>query len=574
MMYYIYMKICCLNHSNGTEIGTEAINLYAGSLYFYLRSFLDTVYPDNPVEWVDKIFTFDDYDQVIDRIISSEPEFVLLSYHVWDSMHIDKIARGIREKNQQIRFIGGGPSMDIKNKKSNFDNYPYLEAIFYGDGEEAFYEFIKRYEETGEISDGINCATPHGDGYYKRFRFEEWEPYLTFTQPQLIDDFVKANAELKEKFGCNPQWMTETNRGCPYNCTFCDWNSGLHNKMSFKKLEIIKEEVSNFANSPARDHMVLRTNDANFGQVKRDEEILDHYISNDLPIRISSWSKLQKVRTYQLMSKYNDYLDYTYKRIGLKAAKSSNISLQCINKKSLEAIDRPEVDWHIHKDMIKEFAVSREYGHSYLVADLILDIPYMGYYEYIYQFCELYSAGFENLGFQPWELLPNAPANNLEYQQKYNLEIKPTLWIETVIPEVNSIREIDSKLRWENSYSTDIIMEIGGESKRIFAYVIHSMYNTNPHMMKKLKYNLGKIFALSESIKKIIKKQEAIYGKQIWGIYQPKIKTAFPMRGYLQEFMTKNPASRIKQENWNIPDLDKIMDLLDERFPDKIAINQ
>ena len=93
-------------------------------------------------------------------------------------------------------------------------------------------------------------------------------------------------------------------------------------------------------------------------------------------------------------------------------------------------------------------------------------------------------------------------------------------------------------------------------------------------MMKKLKYNLGKIFALSESIKKIIKKQEAIYGKQIWGIYQPKIKTAFPMRGYLQEFMTKNPASRIKQENGNIPDLDKIMDLLDERFPDKIAINQ
>ena len=70
-MYYIYMKICCLNHSNGTEIWTEAINLYAGSLYFYLRSFLDTVYPDNPpVEWVDKIFTFDDYDQVIDRIIS------------------------------------------------------------------------------------------------------------------------------------------------------------------------------------------------------------------------------------------------------------------------------------------------------------------------------------------------------------------------------------------------------------------------------------------------------------------------------------------------------------------------
>ena len=43
-------------------------------------------------------------------------------------------------------------------------------------------------------------------------------------------------------------------------------------------MEVIKQEVTNFGNSPARDHMVLRTNDANFGQVKRDEEILDHYI--------------------------------------------------------------------------------------------------------------------------------------------------------------------------------------------------------------------------------------------------------------------------------------------------------
>ena len=74
------------------------------------------------------------------------------------------------------------------------------------------------------------------------------------------------------------------------------------------------------------------------------------------------------------MSKYNDYLEDTYKRIGLKASKTSNISLQCINKKSLEAIDRPEIDWDIHKEMIKEFGGSREYGHSYLIADLILDI--------------------------------------------------------------------------------------------------------------------------------------------------------------------------------------------------------
>ena len=115
-----------------------------GIALFYLRSFLDTAYPDNPVEWVDNIFTFDNYEEVIDRIISSDPDFLILSYHVWDEMHVDKIARGVRKKNQHIRLIGGGPSMDIRDIRINFDKYPYLEAIFYGDGEEAFLEFIKR----------------------------------------------------------------------------------------------------------------------------------------------------------------------------------------------------------------------------------------------------------------------------------------------------------------------------------------------------------------------------------------------------------------------------------------------
>ena len=50
------------------------------------------------------------------------------------------------------------------------------------------------------------------------------------------------------------------------------------------------------------------------------------------------------------------------------------------------------------------------------------------------------------------------------------------------------------------------------------------------HFIRRLKYDLGKIFALSESIKKDNQKTEAEYGRQIWGIYQSKIKTAFPMR--------------------------------------------
>ena len=38
--------------------------------------------------------------------------------------------------------------------------------------------------------------------------------------------------------------------------------------------------------------------------------------------------------------------------------------------------------------------------------------------------------------------------------------------------------------------------------------------------------------------------------------------------------MNKNPVSRIQQENWNIPDLEKIMNLLEEKISEKKVINQ
>ena len=58
----------------------------------------------------------------------------------------------------------------------------------------------------------------------------------------------------------------ETSRGCPYNCSFCDWTSGLTHKTYYRKFDIESELEFLADNGITNFHL----SDANFGQIDQD----------------------------------------------------------------------------------------------------------------------------------------------------------------------------------------------------------------------------------------------------------------------------------------------------------------
>ena len=68
---------------------------------------------------------------------------------------------------------------------------------------------------------------------YKRFRYEDYKPYLVFTGETNIQQFIEIlkifRSKVKELL---VNW--ETDRGCPFGCSFCDWSAGLHHKVTQK----------------------------------------------------------------------------------------------------------------------------------------------------------------------------------------------------------------------------------------------------------------------------------------------------------------------------------------------------
>ena len=71
------------------------------------------------------------------------------------------------------------------------------------------------------------------------------------------------------------EWLIlwETNRGCPFKCTFCDWGSATASKVNKFDLERLKLEIDWFSKNKIE---FIFCCDANFGILKRDIEIAEY----------------------------------------------------------------------------------------------------------------------------------------------------------------------------------------------------------------------------------------------------------------------------------------------------------
>ena len=69
------------------------------------------------------------------------------------------------------------------------------------------------------------------------------------------------------------KWLAswETNRGCPFSCTYCDWGSATNSKVARMHLDRVYAELEWFAKHKIE---FIFCCDANFGMLPRDYEIV------------------------------------------------------------------------------------------------------------------------------------------------------------------------------------------------------------------------------------------------------------------------------------------------------------
>ena len=261
-----------------------------------------------------------------------------------------------------------------------------------------------------------NCAWKnHNTGKtvvadYKFVKMIETSPFVH--NAELFGHMVSAHTE--EQYASNkPSWIAYTlTRGCPYACTFCDWNSGLGNKVSRRK-NTYQQEIDLFQKLNLKN---IYLSDANVGQYDEDVDMVEYFAGKNLKenagFRISgNYSKLNKKNNLKIFN--------IMAESGL-VQKTLNLSIQDINEQVLKNIDRPDVGWDAHVAMADE--LREKHPHLIVKTQLICGLPGQTVESWQQTMQQIVAKNMYPVWFVN-DPLPASPAlYNPEYQQKWEFE--------------------------------------------------------------------------------------------------------------------------------------------------------
>ena len=169
-------------------------------------------------------------------------DIVLFSNYMWNWQYNCALAAELKRINPDVRIVFGGPQVSEWRLNEQIDLYPFVDTWIISEGELSFRSYI----------DDLKAGKPKT--VYSAQRLEHLDtvsPYLSGFFDNLI-----ANSQHS--------WNTtlETNRGCPFKCTFCDWGSLTYAKVKRFPEERVYQEIEWISRNKI-DYVFIA--DANFG---------------------------------------------------------------------------------------------------------------------------------------------------------------------------------------------------------------------------------------------------------------------------------------------------------------------
>lgn len=352
-------------------------------------------------------------DNAIDKL--KDKDIVNFSTYVWNFELSSEIARRLKKENPETTIVFGGchvPESD-KNLEIFLRNNSFIDIASIGEGERSFVSILENYPtrnwenalSLGFIDNGEYILTP------KASRIEELNqipsPYLN----GFFDSLMEENPD-EEWIG-----LFETNRGCPFSCTFCDWGINSKKRMTEYDLEErIFKEVDWFSENEIK---FVYCCDANFGIYGskghdfRDLKIAEYFAKNKKRYGFPQRLSVQN-------TKNSTDASYNIQRVLVENDLDQGVLLafQSLHGPTLDAIKRRNIKLETFFELQRRFTNDGVTTFS----DLILGLPLETYETFTQGVSTLMEKGQHNrIQFNNLSILPNAPMR--DDIERYGLEI-------------------------------------------------------------------------------------------------------------------------------------------------------
>ncbi len=233
---------------------------------------------------------------------------------------------------------------------------PELEnmLICNGEGEQTFSNFLS------ELLDKTpNFSNVNGLSFYKNSELVTTEPQARLAELDKIPSPYLSGVFDDEYL----MTVMETNRGCPFHCSFCFWGAATNDRVYKFSEERVREEINWLSKKNVPFIFIA---DANWGMLKRDIEFSEHIAEckkeNAAPVFVYfSAAKNSPHRVSEITE--------VFTKSGLLNAQP--ISMQTLDEKSLDYIDRKNIRLSAYEELQEDL---NERGISSFI-ELMFPLP-------------------------------------------------------------------------------------------------------------------------------------------------------------------------------------------------------
>jgi len=288
------MKSLCFFQCQEDYNGNMYLPYSSGILWTYLTQF-NTIKENYSL--IDLFFEKIDPAEYIEKLKNNPPDFALFSNYGWNTTYHLAVAELIKKTWPDCKIIIGGPNSQ-QEQEYLLEHY-YVDISVWGEGEQTLLELLLEFLKPNAVFEQIPGISYIKNNQYIKTSTRERNkkpdnipsPYLS----GIFDDFF-----AKYNYNFMPIW--ETNRGCPYHCTFCDLGTDYYNKLHIFATERLTAEINWFVDKKIE---YVEIADANFGILERDLNLVKYikkiHDETGYPKKINAtWAKNSPDRVFEM----------------------------------------------------------------------------------------------------------------------------------------------------------------------------------------------------------------------------------------------------------------------------------
>ena len=365
----------------------------------------------------------------------NDPDIVMLGNYMW----IEKLnlffLKKIKKKNKRILTVLGGPNLSLDNKKNeNFlKENTHVDLIIEGDAEIVAKNIVESFiANNQDIDKVINSKIPNTIAIEKKsgkIIFGEKEDSRIgvgdIKLEHIPSPYLSGAMDVFFEDGAIP--LLESNRGCPYSCSFCQQGTNYFSRIRYYDESRVKNELIYIAKKVKNKKLnmnIVEFTDPNFGMYKNDVKIFKH-------IREVQDKYSYPENVYCSSGKSQPERIMETAKILKKGSIMIRATVQSMNEETLKNIARKNLPVKIFRNMAS--AGIETYS------DVMLGLPNETKKTHIDGILYLIDNGIDEFSMLQTILLKGTEMEKDDYIDRYGLKTKYR-----VIPECDGVYKINN----------------------------------------------------------------------------------------------------------------------------------